>query len=79
MKIEQGLYRQDNNIIYLAYCPASENWFKRYLFVNSIIGNYSVMWKIRALEAFRSTLTPIHIGWLPNDAIPSELYPEYFI
>lgn len=75
--LEQGLYSYGKNVIYIALEKPSDRLLYILLSPGTKITGYSAM--SIANPFLTHNVTPLVVGWLPNDAIPSELYPEYFI
>ena len=77
----QGLYLFSGRAIYLAWEPANEVYMYKSLVIGTSIDGYSSMTNlyIPFNNFFFLLITPLVLGWLPNSAIPSDLYPELFI
>lgn len=80
---EQGLYLYDGTLVYLAYHPVVSKYYIRVLKLGSYIGGYSYMECLTGIEykSFNNlhTLIPLKLGWMSNETVVSNLYPEYFI
>ena len=76
----QGLYRYGTDVIYLAWEPVNEVYMYRRLRVKDSVGSYFYMRKFTTdFSLVFMHLEPLKLEWLPNSAIPPDLYPELFI
>ena len=77
-KVElQGLYTYKDKVYYIAYEPVHDAFLYKSLIIGSSIVGYSQM-RILGLR-IPNDFTPKVLSWFPNDAIPSDIYPELFI
>ena len=73
----QGIYRlaKTNELCYFMYEPVEDQWYSLPLRIGTTINGYSS--GTRTSYGIKNTL--IQRGWLPNDTVVSDVYPELFI
>lgn len=72
-----GLYSYKNSVYYITTTSPDDYLVGKKLYRGTHIAGYSSMIRIHA--KVYAIFTPLIPGWLPNDCIPSDIYPELFI
>lgn len=77
--LPQGVYKHFNGeLIFVVYQPVDERYMFKYLRLGDTVGGYDSGYKY-VFETLLKHCTCLAPGWLPTDAVVSDIYPELFI